>query len=89
MSDFTDSFDAFVEDQVMWINDSATSVFDFVRSALDGLVGLADAVFAAVPYWALIAIVLIAGWFLVGRLFSVALLQAFGCVTPWVYGPRQ
>lgn len=71
MLEITDSFDLIVNDGLMWINDNATSVFDFVRTVMDGLFELVDGMFAAAPYWAFILVVLIAGWFAVGRVFAI------------------
>jgi glycine betaine/proline transport system permease protein len=72
MSGLTNYFDTFVNDQLTWINDNATDFFDFFRSILEAIFRAIDAVLAATPYGALIAVVLVAGWFFVGRLFSVA-----------------
>lgn len=71
MSEFTDSFDLIVNDALMWVNDNANTVFDFIRTTLDGLFKTVDWLFALPPYWAVIAIVAIAGWLFVGRLFAV------------------
>lgn len=71
MLEITDSFDLVVNDGLMWINDNATSVFDFVRTVMDGLFEFVDGMLAAAPYWAFILVVLIAGWFAVGRVFAI------------------
>lgn len=72
MFDITDPFDAIVDDGLMWITDNATSFFDFIRFVLEGIFNGLESVLAATPYWAFIAIVLITGWFFVGRFFAVA-----------------
>ncbi|MGO7135814.1 ABC transporter permease [Rhizobium leguminosarum] len=71
MLEITDSFDLIVNDGLMWINDNATSLFDFTRTVMDGLFEFIDGMFAVTPYWAFILVVLIAGWFVVGRVFAV------------------
>lgn len=87
MSELTDTFDAFVEDRLMWINDNAVDFFDGFRALLEALHGAIDTTLTVIPYWALIAIALAAGWFFVGRLFAVAaaaglwLCQAMGLWT--------
>ena len=71
MLEITDSFDQVVNDALMWINDNAGSVFDFVRMVMDGLFKFIDGILAITPYWAFIFFVLVAGWFVVGRVFAV------------------
>ncbi len=71
VQEVTDSFDLIVNDGLMWINDNATSVFDFVRTVMDGLFGFINGILEITPYWAFILIILVAGWFLVGRFFAV------------------
>lgn len=72
MIEVTDSFDAIVNNGLSWINDNATSVFDFIRQILDGSFHAINALLAWMPYWAFIIIVLVTGWFLVDRVFAVA-----------------
>lgn len=87
MSEFTDAFDAFVEDRLMWINDNAIDFFDGFRALLEAIYGAIDTTLTVIPYWAFILIALAAGWFFVGRLFAVAaaaglwLCQAMGLWT--------
>ncbi len=71
MSEATDSFDLAVNDGLMWINDNATSFFDFTRTTLDGAFKLIDSFFALPPYWLILLVVLVAGWLLVGRIFAI------------------
>lgn len=71
MIDITDWIDSTVGDLLNWINDHAGSVFEFIRFCLDGVFGGLSTVFSAVPFWALVVLVLVAGWMLVGRVFSV------------------
>ncbi|MCP2072676.1 UNVERIFIED_ORG: glycine betaine/proline transport system permease protein [Pseudomonas lini] len=71
MSDFTDSFDVIVNDGLMWVNDNASTFFDFVRLALDKAFKALDWLFAMPPYWVVIGLVLVVGWFFVGRIFAV------------------
>jgi glycine betaine/proline transport system permease protein len=72
MLDITDYFDAVVDAALSWINDNASDVFNAVRLVLDAVYKSLDVLFAAAPYWALILLVLVAGWFFVGRTFAVA-----------------
>jgi glycine betaine/proline transport system permease protein len=72
MSDIIDTFDLTVNDGLMWINDNATTLFDVVRTLLDGFFNSLDGLFAIIPYWAFILVVLVAGWLLVGRVFAVS-----------------
>lgn len=72
MQEIIDSFDLTVNDGLMWINDHATTAFDVVRTMLDGLFKTLDGLLALTPYWVFILLVLVAGWFLVGRIFAVA-----------------
>lgn len=72
MLEITDSFDTVVDNALMWVNDNATAFFDFFRLALDGIFKGIDTLLAVIPYWAFILIVLVAGWFFVGRVFAVA-----------------
>ena len=72
MSELTGSFDAFVEDGLMWVNDNAIDLLDGFRVLLETIYGVIDTTLAIIPYWALIAIALVAGWFFVDRVFALA-----------------
>ncbi|WP_192246497.1 ABC transporter permease [Mesorhizobium silamurunense] len=72
MPDITDSFDSVVNDALMWVNDNATTFFDSFRAILDFVFNLIDGLLGLTPYWAFILIVLVVGWFAVGRVFAVA-----------------
>jgi glycine betaine/proline transport system permease protein len=71
MSDFTDSFDSNINDALMWVSDNANTVFDAIRATLDAVFKSVNCLFAIPPYWAVIGIVLVAGWFLIGRTFAI------------------
>lgn len=71
MSEFTDAFDLHVNDALMWLNDNANTLFEWVRASLDAAFRALDWLFALPPYWLVIAAVFIAGWFAVGRVFAV------------------
>lgn len=72
MLDISEPFDIAVDDALMWISDNATDFFDLVRAVLEGLFNGMESTLTATPYWAFIAIVLVAGWFSVGRVFAVS-----------------
>ncbi|WP_024302960.1 proline/glycine betaine ABC transporter permease [Pseudogulbenkiania sp. MAI-1] len=72
MLEITDSFDVIVDSSLAWINDNATTVFNFVRLILDGAFHSFNALLSAMPSWVFILLVLTAGWFFVGRFFAVA-----------------
>ncbi|RVI99544.1 ABC transporter permease subunit [Sinorhizobium meliloti] len=72
MIDITDAFDSVVDDAFMWITDNASGFFDFVRSILEGMFNGLEVLFVMTPYWAFIAVVFIAGWLFVGKLFAVS-----------------
>lgn len=72
MFDMTNSFDAVVDNCLQWVNDNATTIFDFLGRILNGSFHLIDAVLALAPYWAFILVVLVVGFFFVGRVFAIA-----------------
>lgn len=71
MTDFTDAFDLVVNDALMWLDDNANTLFEWVRVSLDTAFRSMDWLFALPPYWLVILVVFLAGWFMVGRVFAV------------------
>lgn len=71
MSDFTDSFDLVVNDALMWVNDNATTFFEVMRSSFDGLFKGISWILSVPPFWLVIGLIFVVGWFAVGRLFAI------------------
>lgn len=73
--------DTHVDTSLEWLNDNATTMFDFARAILDGTFHGINAVLNVAPYWLLILIVLVVGWFAVGKAFAVFAAAGLGlCV---------
>ncbi|KXU37782.1 ABC transporter permease [Ventosimonas gracilis] len=71
ISKITEWLDEQINDGYFWLTDHASSLFDSFRSLLDGLFGIIDKLLALPPWWAVVLLVLLAGWFLLGRVFAI------------------
>lgn len=71
MEDFIGKVDSLVDSGLEWLNDNATTTFDFARAILDGAFHGIQAVLNIAPWWLLVLIVLVVGWLAVSRSFAV------------------
>jgi len=84
LDEMTEKLDDHINDGYFWLTDHATEVFNFFRDILNGLFGFIDKLLALPPWWAIVLLVLVAGWFLLGRVFAtgaalgLALCQSMG-----------
>jgi len=84
ISEITEWLDEHINDGYFWLTDHATDVFNFFRDILHGLFSFIDKLLALPPWWAVVLLVLVAGWFLLERVFSIgaalglALCQSMG-----------
>jgi len=84
LNEMTDWLDEQINEGYFWLTDHASNLFDSFRSLLDGLFSIIDKLLALPPWWAIVLLVLIAGWFLLGRIFAIgaalglALCQSMG-----------
>jgi len=84
LNEMTDWLDEQINEGYFWLTDHASNLFDSFRSLLDGLFSVIDKLLALPPWWAIVLLVLIAGWFLLGRIFAIgaalglALCQSMG-----------
>jgi len=84
ISEIAEWLDEQINEGYFWLTDHASNLFDSFRSLLDGLFGIIDKLLALPPWWAVVLLVLVAGWFLLGRVFAIgaalglALCQAMG-----------
>ncbi|GGE22376.1 ABC transporter permease [Aureimonas endophytica] len=80
----TQSFDTAVDDGLIWLQDNATGLFDGLRAVLDGVYESVEWCLAALPFWAVAALVGLVGWRTVGTRFGAA--AAIGLVVCAVMG---
>jgi len=84
IGEITEWLDEQINEGYFWLTDHAADVFNSFRGILDGLFGIIDKLLALPPWWAVVLLVLVAGWFLLGRVFAIgaalglALCQAMG-----------
>jgi len=84
ISEIAQWLDEQINEGYFWLTDHASNLFDSFRSLLDGLFGIIDKLLALPPWWAVVLLVLVAGWFLLGRVFAIgaalglALCQSMG-----------
>jgi len=84
LDEMTQWLDEQINEGYFWLTDHASNLFDSFRSLLDGLFGIIDKLLALPPWWVIVLLVLIAGWFLLGRVFAIgaalglALCQSMG-----------
>jgi len=71
LNELTDWLDEQINEGYFWLTDHASNLFDSFRSLLDGLFSLIDKLLALPPWWSIVLLVLIAGWFLLGRVFAI------------------
>jgi len=71
IDELVEKIDGYVDDGYFWLTENATDVFDFFRGMLDGLFNIIDKLLALPPWWAVVLLVLLAGWFLLGRVFAI------------------
>ncbi|WP_152048383.1 ABC transporter permease [Aureimonas psammosilenae] len=69
--DLTTAFDEAVDSGLEWLDTYGVDFFDSIRSALDGLYEGIEAVLSAVPFYAIVALVGLLGWRVVGRRFGI------------------
>lgn len=81
MDGLIEKIDSRVDTGLEWLNDNATTMFDFARAILDGAFHGINAMLNVAPWWLLILIVIVVGWFAVGRAFAVFAAAGLGlCV---------
>jgi len=84
LSELTQTLDDHINDGYFWLADHAADLFDGLRHGLNGFFGAIDQLLALPPWWAVLLLVLIAGWRFLGSVFAVgatlglALCQAMG-----------
>jgi len=71
ISEITDWLDEQINEGYFWLTDHASNLFDRFRSILDGLFEIIDKLLALPPWWAVVVLVLVAGWFLLGRVSAI------------------
>jgi len=71
ISEITEWLDEQINEGYFWLTDHASNLFDFFRSILDGLFAVIDKLLALPPWWAVVLLAFIAGWFLLGRIFAI------------------
>jgi len=71
IDELVEKIDDYINDGYFWLTDNATDVFNFFRGILDGLFSIIDKLLALPPWWAVVLFVLVAGWFLLGRVFAI------------------
>lgn len=71
MQSIIEIFDAFVDASLSWLESNSGGAFNFVRLILDGIFNLIDGAAGALPWWALVGLIALLGWALVGRGFAV------------------
>jgi len=66
-----EKIDDYINEGYFWLTDNASELFNSFRGILDGLFGIIDKLLALPPWWVMVLLVLIAGWFLLGRVFAI------------------
>src|SRR5262245_20888803 len=75
MTTFIESFDATIEDGLMWLTDHAGDFFSTISQGLQAFYKVLDHALQAGPWWLVALLIGLAGWRLVGRSFGVIALS--------------
>jgi glycine betaine/proline transport system permease protein len=71
MQSIIETFDAFVDQSLSWLESHSGAAFNLFRAFLDGIFNLINGAAGAIPWWALVGLIALLGWALVGRGFAV------------------
>ncbi|HEY1214123.1 MAG TPA: ABC transporter permease subunit [Bryobacteraceae bacterium] len=74
MIDFSEVFDGVVDNSLGWLTDHAVGAFNSLSYVLNATFKGLNEVLMFIPWWALVLVVAVGGWLLIGRFFAVAAL---------------
>src|SRR3954463_936017 len=69
-SGFTDTFDAYIDEALVWLGDNGEFLFDFMRRMLEGMYNSVLWLLELAPFFVVALVVAVLGWRLVNAWFG-------------------